>query len=116
MDVSPITAEMLSQMLAEFLTGASQALVVEEGELLFDFASAKYSVSGDGRCVLHLWSEERNLVRRVLEAQVQGRRLRLKVLRFGQAKPLVMEFCGDRDRRAGTLKRALRADYQHLLE
>ena len=59
MDVSPITAEMLSQMLAEFLTGASQALVVEEGEVLFDFALAKYSVSGDGRCVLHLWSEER---------------------------------------------------------
>jgi len=116
MDPAPISAEVLSHMLAEFLASSSQALVVEEGEVLFDFASAKYSVSGDGRCVLHLWSEERNVVRRVLDAQVQGRRLRLKVLRFGQAKPLVMEFCGDRDRRAGTLKRALRADYEHLLE
>jgi hypothetical protein len=114
-DTAPISAELFSQMLEQFLADAPRAIVVEEGEVLFDFPAARYSISGDGKCVLHLWSEERNVVRRVLDAQVKGRTLRLEVLRFGQAKPLHMEISADRDHCTGTVKGALRANYQHLL-
>jgi hypothetical protein len=55
-------------MLEQFLAGTPQAIAVEDGEVLFDFDTAKYSVSGEGKCILHLWSEERNAVRRVLTA------------------------------------------------
>jgi hypothetical protein len=89
---------------------------VEDGEVLFDFGTAKYSVSGEGRCILHLWSEERNTVRRVLNAEVKGRTLRLNVVRFGQAQPRLLEICADRDRRTGTLKRLLRTQYQRVLQ
>lgn len=63
-----------------------------------------------------MWSEERNTVRRVLDAEIKGRILRLKVLRFGQAQPRVLEISADRDRRTGTFKRLLRSQYQRILE
>ena len=103
-------------MLEQFLAGAPGAVALEDGELLFDFSRAKYSVSGNGKCVLHLWSEERNVVRRVLAAEQKGRTVQLKVLRFGQAQPRLLEICADSDRRTGTAKSRLRAEYERLLE
>src|SRR5271167_1702081 len=116
MQASTIAPDLLAKMLEQFLAGTPQAIAVEDGEVLFDLDTAKYSVSGESKCILHLWSEERNTVRRVLNAEVKGRILRLSVLRFGQARPRVLEICADRDRRTGTLKRMLRTQYQRLLE
>src|ERR1700722_10452615 len=101
MQESTIPPKHLTKLLQQFLADAPQAVAIEDGELLFEFATAKYSVSGEGKCVLHLWSEERNAVRRVLDAQVKGNTLRLSVLRFGQAQPRVLEICADSDRRKG---------------
>jgi hypothetical protein len=116
MPTSSISAESLAHLLHQFLASAPQAVAVEGGAVLFDFSSAKYSVSGDSKCVLHIWSEERNMVRRVLDAEVKDRCVRLHVLRFGQSQPTVLEFCADRDVRTGTAKRAARTRYQTLLE
>jgi hypothetical protein len=116
MPAATISAEFLTQMLEQFLADSPEAVATEEGEVLFDFGTARYSVSGEGKCVLHIWSEERNTVRRVLDAQIDGRTLHLQVLRFGQAQPTVMEICGDRDRRAGVTKRRARKSYQSMLE
>src|ERR1019366_5777563 len=116
MQNSAITPKYLAKVLEQFLADAPQAVATEDGELLFEFATAKYSVSGEGKCILHLWSEERNAVRRVLDAEVKGRTLRLSVMRFGQSQPRVLEICADRDRRKGAAKHAARARYQHLLE
>jgi hypothetical protein len=116
MQAATISAESLAQLLGQFLSDAPQAVAVENGEVLFDFSTAKYSVTGEGKCVLDLWSEERNTVRRVLDAEVRGRTLRLEVLRFGQSQPNVLEICADRDYRTGAAKRAARARYQSLLE
>jgi hypothetical protein len=116
MQPSVIAPDLLAKMLEQFLAGTPQAIAVEDGEVLFDFGTARYSVSGEGKCILHLWSGERNTVRRVLNAEVKGRILRLNVLRFGQAQPRVLEICADGDRRTGTLKRMLRTQYQRLLE
>ncbi len=116
MQVSTISAALLTRMMEQFLASAPDALAVEDGEVLFDFGTAKYSVSGEGKCILHLWSEDRNTVRRVLNAEMKGRTLRLNVMRFGQAQSKLLEICADRDRRTGALKRSLRAQYQRVLQ
>ena len=116
MQPSAISADLLAKMLEQFLASAPDAVAVEDGEVLFDFSTAKYSVSGEGKCILHLWSEQRNTVRRVLDAQVKDRTVRLNVMRFGQAQPKLLEICADRDRRTGTFKRLLRAQYQRVLQ
>jgi hypothetical protein len=116
MQPGTISAEFLAQVLEQFLSDAPLAAAVEDGQVLFDFSTAKYSVTGEGRCVLHLWSEERNLVRRVLDAELKPGTIRLQVLRFGQSQPTLMEICADRDLRRGGTKRACRARYQTLLE
>src|SRR5271165_5283012 len=65
-----ISAEELGRMLETFLADSPHAIALENGEPIFDFATARYSVTGEGKCVLHLWSEERNAVRRVLDAEL----------------------------------------------
>jgi hypothetical protein len=66
--------------------------------------------------LLHLWSEERNLVRRVLDVEVKNEVLRLAVQRLGQARPSKLEICRQRDRRSPTAKRAARLTYQRSLQ
>src|SRR5215467_16036975 len=65
--------ESLVSALEGFLTGSSGAVVIEDNSEIFNLAEAKYSVSGESdRCLLHLWSPERNVVRRVLELDSRG--------------------------------------------
>ena len=83
-----MNTESLVSALGEFLNGGSSAVVIEDNSQLFDLAQAKYSVSGESdRCLLHLWSSERNVVRRVLEVESRGDTLRVTVQRIGHAKP-----------------------------
>lgn len=108
--------ETLSRTVQEFLSEASGAVVLEDGGIAFDLAQARYSISGEhDKCLLHLWSTERNTVRRVLEAEVKNGTLRLAVQRLGQARPTKMEICRERDRRSPSAKRAERASYQAKL-
>ena len=102
-------------MLENFLLEAPHAVLIENGDILFDFSSARYSVSGEGKCVLHVWSEERNIVRRVLDVEGSPRRLRLSALRFGQSKPEVLEISADSGHRSATTQRTARAEYQRRL-
>jgi hypothetical protein len=54
--------------------------VIEDGAVMFDLGQAKYSVSGESnKCLLHLWSQERNVVRRVLDAESRRETLRVTV-------------------------------------
>ena len=106
MQMCAISAEVLGKMLESFLADQPHAVALEYGELLFDFATARYSVTGEGKCVFHIWSEERNAVRRVVDAEVKPRLLRLSVLRFGQSQPTILEICPDREQRSVTALRA----------
>jgi hypothetical protein len=109
--------EDLARALEEFLAGARDAVVLEEGKVVFDFGRARYSVSAQrGKCLLHLWSEERNTVRRVLDCEVKSGVLRLSVQRFGQSKPTRLEICRDRDRRAPSERTLARLRYLRVLE
>src|SRR5215470_15823900 len=109
--------DLLARSLQEFLASSCDALVTEDGQVLFDLATAQYSISSEkGRCLLHFWSQERNLVRQVLAAETRNRTLTLTVRRFAQARPGKMEICRDRDRRAPAAQKAARTHYARLLE
>jgi len=111
-----VSPEVLDNLLQQFLADAPQAVVIEDGAVLLDFSSARYSVSGEGRCVLHIWSEERNIVRRVLDAKSTAAALQLQVLRFGQSQPTLLEIAAYPGCRSGAATRAARARYQTILE
>jgi len=67
-----MSAETLARSLADFLAEGRDTVAIEGGQVMFDFATAKYAVKAEnGRCVLHLWSEERNAVRRVLDSEAK---------------------------------------------
>jgi len=111
-----VTADVLVRTLADFLAASRQAVVREDGGVVFDLSRAKYSVSGEhGKCLLHLWSEERNAVRRVVDAEVANGVLRLAVQKLGQARPSTLEICRERDRRTPTARKAARTAYQRRL-
>src|SRR5271170_3294692 len=112
-----MTPESLVRTVEDFLTCARDAVIIEDGAVVFDLAQSRYSISGErNKCLLHLWSEERNFVRRVLEAEVKNEILRLAVQRLGQVKPTKLEICRERDRRTPTAKRAARVAYQRVLQ
>jgi hypothetical protein len=111
-----MTPDSLRQELADFLHGAHAAVVVEDGAIAFDLAESKYSISGEyNKCLLHLWSNERNVVRRVLDAEVKATTLRLQVQRMGKNRPTRLDFCRDRDRRSPAARRAARIAYEPRL-
>jgi hypothetical protein len=111
-----MTPEALSRTLQEFLSEAAGAVVLEDGAVAFDLAQAKYSISGEhNKCLLHLWSAERNAVRRVLDAEMKSGTLRLAVQRLGQSRPTKLEIYRERDRRTPTAKRLARMAYEHKL-
>jgi len=111
-----MTPDALTRAVQDFLGEAVGAVVLEDGAVTFDLARAKYSISGEyNKCLLHLWSQERNTVRRVLDAEVKSGTLRLFVQKLGQSRPSKLEICRERDRRSPTAKRALRLAYEHTL-
>ena len=111
-----VTPQALTRTVQDFLSEAAGAVVLENGAVAFDLAQSKYSISGESnRCLLHLWSAERNSVRRVLEAEVKNGTLRLAVQRLGQARPSKLEICRERDRRSPTVRRVARIAYEQKL-
>ena len=93
-------SEQIAAQIEEYLASAPSAVVIEDGSVLFDFTSAHYSVSPEReKCVLQIWSDERNIVRRVIGSTIKNDSLRLSVMRMGQAKPSVLEIHANADRR-----------------
>jgi hypothetical protein len=112
-----MSPDSLARALENFLAQATSACVTEDGAVLFDLSTARYSITADrGRCLLHLWSSERNTVRRVLEAEINKDALVLSVQRFGQSVPTELEIIRDRDQRTPSAKRIERAAYTRQLE
>jgi hypothetical protein len=111
-----VTPDALTRTVQDFLSEASGAVVLENGAVAFDLGQAKYSISGDyNKCLLHLWSAERNTVRRVLDAEVKNGVLKLAVQRLGQPRPTWLEICRERDRRSPSAKKAARTGYEQKL-
>src|SRR5215472_12197781 len=71
--------------------------VRENGEWLAGLAGAQYEVRADGdAALLHLWSAEQSLVRRVVRVAKESReRVLVEVSRFGYSRPAQLEFVAD---------------------
>jgi hypothetical protein len=111
------TTEQIAAALETFLTEHARAVVLEDGKVLFDMREAKYRLATEhGRCTLHLWSEERNVVRRVSATAMRNGVLRLSTHRFGQTKPATIELVADRDRRTPSTRETTRGKYLRVLE
>jgi len=111
-----VSTESLARTVQDFVAASRDAVVLENGSALFHLATSKYSISAEhSKCLLHLWSAERNIVRRVLGAELKNDVLRLSVLRLGQAQPSKLEICRERDRRTPSAKKTARNLYRSSL-
>jgi hypothetical protein len=109
--------EAIAAALEQYLADFPAAVVMEDGKVLFDMRTSKYALATEhGRCTLHLWSDERNLVRRVSAAVSRAKTLRLSTHRFGQSRPAILELAGDKDRRTPSTREATRVRYVKVLE
>ncbi len=109
-------AEQIALQIENYLSEAPSAVVVENGNVIFDFSTAHYSVSPErDKCVLQIWSDERNIVRRVVTSDLKNGMLRLSVMRMGQAKPSRLEICALGAGESPSARRAMRAQFQRLL-
>ena len=114
---TPALPEQVARKIEDYLVSHPAAAVLEDGRILFDLRHAHYSVSeSHGRCLLQLWSDERNLVRTVLEVQQRAHSVRLVTRRMGAAKPQSLELVPSSDRRTPTTRDTARRTYQRLLE
>jgi hypothetical protein len=115
--VEAASAARLAQTIETYLEEHPAAALLEEGRVLFDMRCAHYSVAeSHGRCLFQLWSDERNVVRTVVEVQERAHCLRLMTRRMGAAKPQALELVPTSDRRTPTARDAARRNYQRLLE
>jgi hypothetical protein len=111
-----MTPDLLARTLEQFLLGSRHGIVVEAGEIIFDLDSARFSISADrGRCLLHMWSAERNIVRELVDADLKKDALRLSVRKFAQSRPHLLQICRERDRRTPTARKTARSHYSKLL-
>ena len=107
----------LARSIEDFLADHPHAAILEDGRLLFDLRLASCSVSADhGRCLLHLWSDDKNLVRTISAIQPRRDTLRIETYRFGQAKPQTLTFVPDPDFRTPTARDTARRRYLRTLE
>jgi hypothetical protein len=113
-EVSP--AE-VARLLEQFFLNYPRAALLEDGRVIFEMAAAHYSISAEhGRCVLHLWSEERNMVRTVVGLEARKETLRIRVRRLGTQRPQSLEVVKDRDLRTPATRALSRSRYLQLLE
>ena len=75
-----------------FLAQHPDAQVLEAGRTIFQMPGAHWTLSTEHRrCILHLWSENANLVRRVASVTLRNGSLRLSTLRLGQTRPQALD-------------------------
>jgi hypothetical protein len=112
-----MTPDLLARSLKEFLAESQSGVVIEDGQIVFDLGTARYSISSDhGKCLLHIWSEERNIVRQVLDSELKNGSLRLSVRKFAQSRPHQLEICRAREYRTPAARKASRDHYARLLQ
>lgn len=111
------SAARLAQAIETYLADHPAAALLEEGRVLFELRTARYAVGeSHGRCLLEMWSDERNLVRTVLDVQQRGPCLRMATRRMGAARPQTLELAPTSDRRTPSSRETSRRNYQRLLE
>ena len=107
----------ISSAIEEFLAVHPRAVLLEDGRVLFDFQEAKYTLQQQAdRCSLQIWSDERNLTRRIVGISRRKDVLRLSTLRFGQTAPQTLELVAQPDRRTPSVREGTRKRFLPVLE
>ena len=95
------------------------AEVREDGEWLAELAGMRCELREQGKnALVHVWSDERHLTRRVLRVREQSNeRIVLDVQRFGRAKPGRLEFLRNESTRAASRisREQFRARFRRIL-
>ena len=93
------------------LAASGSAEVREDGEWLGELPALRYEMRAHGQdSLVHLWSAERNVTRRLLRVREHTEdRIVLEVQRFGRARPGRLEF-----RRTGRPRSAVRASREEF--
>jgi hypothetical protein len=108
--------EQLARQLQTFLEDEPAAVLLENGRILFDLRLARATVAAEhGRCILHVWSDERDLIRNVVDVKIRKTGIRLYVLRMGQSKPQTLEL-QPQQRRLPSQRETTRTRFIPLLE
>ena len=111
------TPAQVAAAIQDFLEQQDKVVVLEDGKVLFDMSEAKFELNTDhGPCSLHLWSEECNLVRRVISVETRNGTLRLATQRFGHAVAKMLELSSGRTRSLPSTRDAARTQYLRVLE
>ncbi len=111
------TPEYVASAIEAFLATHAEAAVLEDGAVVFDMRQAKYTLSTEhNRCTLQLWSEDRNVVRRVVSATERAGSLRLATQRFGQTQTRLLELVASRERRTPSTRENARTRYLKTLD
>ena len=114
---APQTPAHINSTIEAFLARHPNSLLLEDGRTLFDLREARYSLASENdRATLHLWSQDRNLVRRVLAVTPRSQTLRLTTQRFGQPRPQTLELTPDIHLRTPTARETTRQRYLRLLD
>ena len=117
LDAPEQSPDEIAVALETFLAEYPAAVVMEDGRVLFDMREAKYALSTEhGRCTIHLWGTDRNLVRRVGAMELRNKILRIRTHKFGQTKPHYLDLAGDKDRRTSSTREATRVRCVQVLE
>src|SRR6266567_6021018 len=115
-DPEKIVPGLLAKDIEAYLAEHPAAALLEDGRVVFDMRTARYSVTeSHGRCLLQLWSEERNVMRTVVDLQLRAQCLRIVTRRMGAPKPQIFELVPTSDRRTPTARDSTRRNYQKLL-
>jgi hypothetical protein len=119
--MSPIASQLtpleLAQQLDAFFVANPRAVLLEDGVELFDMRLARYSISSErNRCMLHMWSEQRNVVRTVTGLRQRAHSLQLETRRFGQTKSQTLQLQPDQDRRTPTARDTSRRQFLHHMQ
>ena len=116
-DRSGQSPEEIAAVVRGFLEAHPESAVLEDGKVAFELASAQHSLQTEhGRCTLHLWDGQRQMVRTVTGAKARGRSLRVTTQRFGHAQTKSLEIVAEGQRRTPAAREPARKAYLRLLE
>jgi hypothetical protein len=111
------SAALLTKKIEEYMADHPAAALLEDGRVVFDMRTARFAVTEQhGRCLFEMWSDERNLIRSVVDIQERAQCLRLMTRKMGVARTQALELVPTSDRRTPTSREAGRRNYQRLLE
>ena len=114
---APTPVAQLVEVISSFLAAHPAAAFLEDGRMLFDMRTARCSVEeSHGRCLLQIWSQERNFIRTVAEVKPRAQSLRIATRKMGASRPQFLELTAASERRTPTTRDTARRNYQRLLE